>query len=363
MICPYCSSENPDDARFCGVCGATTESFTQQAAFDSGIPAPESAPVEAAASTPNRNKKIFIITACACAIIVIAAIAFAVVWQFIQDGNRRAAQPHKVTVSIQASGYSDSDTRIPIQVTGSTYGSSNVDELFFVNAAGEGIELPKGEYELSVPASPLTQDGILYKVPNETVSLVVPKETGDDDEVDARESSIVTMEKNTAADESDEDINKAYEYAMKDPEQTDQANQLRQKAEQVHSEAVAQQTKERKISQGLYYECPYYIIDLPESMAGQVRIEVRDQNMSFGDMPNGKWGLGYESFINTNPTGGNGSDGIDVIVYYNWSTQGDAEGVTKRCSQSGYTVEVLQWYDSYIKNNQVDKFAQYVTAL
>lgn len=351
MICPYCGNEIPDDARFCGACGGTIESPAQIAAFDSEVPT--SVPGDAIAPTSNRNKRLFIITACACAVIVIAAIVFAVVWQFIQDGNRRAAQPHRVTVSIQATGYSDNDTRIPVQVTGSTYGNSNVDELFFVNAAGEGIELPKGEYELSIPASPLTQDGVLYKVPSETVSLVVPKETGDDEDVDARESSTVTMEKNTAADESDEDINKAYEYAMKDPEQADQANQLKQKAEQTHAAAVAQQTKERKISQGLYYECPYYIIDLPESMAGQAWIDSSDATSMHS--PGGPLYLGYGVTINL------GSKRVFCTVYKNWGPEGDIGDSKKLNCSNGYELYVYEGWEQSQAGSQLNQVMQYIS--
>ena len=33
MYCPQCGKENPDDARFCGSCGASLENIREEAPF------------------------------------------------------------------------------------------------------------------------------------------------------------------------------------------------------------------------------------------------------------------------------------------------------------------------------------------
>lgn len=243
MFCTECGAPNEEDAAFCTNCGATFDADGSEIS-EAPIAYPATSPVMAqavAASATRKNSKLPIIVSVIVALTVIICV---IVWFAMDQANKARHAPHAITVSINAAGYSDQDTLIPVRAHGYDLDDNEVDELFFVDSLGEGIALPKGEYELTVEASPLTADGILYRDSAATYEVILDDELENEEAVDLSGEVTIVLDKSTALDETQDMIDAAYEAAIKDPDQVDKADELRDKASSVHQEAV--HVKERE---------------------------------------------------------------------------------------------------------------------
>lgn len=246
MFCPQCGSQNEDDAAFCGNCGNPLGNVNAALAQETVIPI--AAPgQDAVAANPGKRTKLIVGIAVA-AVVIVALIAGSIVWFNLDQASKAKRAPHSILVTINATGYSDQDTLIPIRATGTDFDGKSVDELFFVNGEGEGVSLSKGEYELKVEASPLTADGILYKDVPATFPVTISEDLDDGAEVDERSEVVIGMEKSTALDETQEMIDAAHDAAVQDPDQVDKADALAEKAQQVHDEAVAAKQREEELA-------------------------------------------------------------------------------------------------------------------
>lgn len=243
MFCVQCGMKNEDDAVFCSNCGSPMDSEADAA--PSSVPSQEGVAVAQSANPNKRTVKIVVLVASL--VVVIAVIAGIVLFNHDQ-ANKAKHMPHAVTISFNVAGYTDQDTLIPIRAQGTDLDGITVDELFFVNADGEGISLAKGDYTLSVAASPLTADGILYQDVSTTFDVVVPEDLEDGADVDAKSDVTFDMEKSTALDQTTEMIDAAYDAAVQDPDQVEKADSLVEKARQVHDEAVAAKQREEELA-------------------------------------------------------------------------------------------------------------------
>lgn len=255
MFCTQCGTDNDDAAAFCTSCGEPLNNmpFDSNASSDEVSEASASHSPEAPAfsdipASAKKSKNPLIIGIIA-AVIVVCLVIAGIVWFNMDQAAKAKREPHRILISISAAGYSDADTLIPVQAKGADFEGNAVDELFFVNAAGEGVSLPKGNYELSVPASPLTEDGILYDDDPNVYSVEVPEDTENDEDVDASSEASIILEKSTALDETQEMIDRAIEYADKNPDQASKASELAAKAQQVHDDAVAAKRHEEEVAQ------------------------------------------------------------------------------------------------------------------
>lgn len=239
--------------------------------------APAPAPVTAAArpqSSPD-NKHLKIIAFALGAVIVVLAIVV-VFFIFNQQEQKRLA-PRPITVSISADGYSAECTKIPVAVSGTDSKGAAVDTTVFIDEAGTGAKLAPGEYDLSFPASPLTPDGILYRTPDATDHIIIEKDSEKDAEVHAFENDPVIFTKTTALSESDEMINEAYDYAIKDESQVEKADELKQVALDAHQKAVGAENARREMEAARTIEMPLYTVKIPEYWVGKVDI-IKDGN-------------------------------------------------------------------------------------
>ncbi len=96
---------------------------------------------------------------------------------------------------------------IPVAVTGTTAEGDPLDETFFISSSGYGLEVPYGEYSVSVLASPITYEGVIFRIPAEPISITV-----DEDYFDL--NPVLSFEEIPAAEMSEEDVDLAYEYAL-----------------------------------------------------------------------------------------------------------------------------------------------------
>lgn len=212
MFCPNCGKRvEREDATFCPACGAPLGTEHQpdaippapkasNAELTSKMPrmaevAPEAYPQSQAQPQPegdgqqkrtvHRGRRIALEVILA--LVVAAGIGGGLWWK--AESDRRAQEAadaaaqqaawdadhaeRAVHINIVAPNYSSQATRIPLHVTGTDLDQAGVDQTFYVNADNPDIQLKKGTYQIAVVASPILQDGSLYAMPANPVSVTV----------------------------------------------------------------------------------------------------------------------------------------------------------------------------------------------
>lgn len=152
---------------------------------------------------PRRGLRVALVVAL---VLLAVAGAGAGVWWKVESDRKAAEEAARqaawdaehaeraVHLSLVAPNYDDAATRIPLRVTGTDLDQQAVDQVFYVNADTSELRLRKGDYQVSVVASPILQDGSLYALPAEPTALRVGDDTGsatgaDDGSDDAGASS------------------------------------------------------------------------------------------------------------------------------------------------------------------------------
>lgn len=201
-----------------------TRKYFEQYETDEGIPeealapqteddAPADAAHHGAHSIPvdPRKRRRRIIIAAVIAALVIAAIAGFMAWR-AADAHRRAVEPHAVLAKVTAPGYDSADSLIPVHVEGASSEGVVYDEIMFIDINGHGIELPYGDYTLSIAASPLLDTPELYSVPETRTRASITDSLSSGQAYELQDSFNFSIAALT--DISDNDIEKSYTYAL-----------------------------------------------------------------------------------------------------------------------------------------------------
>ena len=156
-----------------------------------------------------------------------------------------ATQKVQVALPVVAEGLNADGSRIPVHVTGTDANNAPVDLNAFVDMDGMGIELLAGNYEVRMIASPITEEGVMYKIPDGVLTVVVDannKVTIDPEGV-TLEFAILP-----ATDVTDENIELARTWIAQDPQKAELADTLVERARTRRSDAIAAQQRQQNQS-------------------------------------------------------------------------------------------------------------------
>lgn len=250
MFCPNCGHQLEDGGNFCMECGTNVEelsrlqnAITQEAApaqndvsyqaeanMPGQTPVPptltaaneqnaapvatsEASSIQAASSNEKKkSKRVALIVAGVVALLAVVAIAAVLVVQHMEYSRTHTL--YAVSVNAFAPGYDqDKDTPIPVRISGTDFEGNDVDELYFLPLGeGEDIGLMRGDYTLSIPASPFLSSQTLYEVPDdvgfrvvEGGEIIAADEEDEDSNADAygEEDESVGPNENTSGNEDD----------------------------------------------------------------------------------------------------------------------------------------------------------------
>ena len=245
------------------------DTFDQDAQFgtvyvDDGIEDDET-DGRGAGGRQGKKSPVGAIVAVACAAAAIAACAFVVVPSFTsvskvdqsssivqkkadstssvkQATEKSAAVTNKVQVvlPVVAEGLNENGSRIPVHVSGTDANKTSVDVNGFVDQTGAGLELLPGTYEARIVASPISENGVLYRVPDGVLTVTV---NADGKVVVAPEGGNLTLTALAAGDVTEENLEIARTWIEKDPQRSQLANTLVERAHARISEANAAQQK------------------------------------------------------------------------------------------------------------------------
>ena len=186
-----------------------------------------------------------------------------------------AKAEHVVVIKASGDGWDTSAgaSRLPVHVEGTDSKGEKVDEVQYATSDGRGISLRQGNYVLSVPASPIAADGTVFSVSNTQVEVSFTARDEEGFEIDATGRGGFELTPTDALEVTDEQINKAYEYASKDTtDGAPDADALKAAATKRRDDAVAAK-KEADAKAARTITTADYTLELPSYWDGRVTVK------------------------------------------------------------------------------------------
>ena len=191
-----------------------------------------------------------------------------------KDGAIAKAE-HVVVIKVSGDGWDTSAgaSRLPVHVEGTDSKGEKVEEVQYATSDGRGINLRQGNYVLSVPASPIAADGTVFSVSNTQVEVSFTAKDEEGSEIDATGRGGFELTPTDALEVTDEQINKAYEYASKDTtDGAPDADALKAAATKRRDDAVAAK-KEADAKAARTITTADYTLELPSYWDGRVTVK------------------------------------------------------------------------------------------
>lgn len=208
------------------------------------------------APAPKKKRTKLVVGIVLAVVIVCAGVGAGVWWKLDQDAKQAAwdyAHTSLVTlVTVDAPGFDEQATAIPVKVVGTDLDGNAVDEVQYLRPGSMQVETLAGNYTLSFPGGYFTGDGTVVKAPDTTLSInPAVDENADTSEPasnvngSANPDAPIVFAEVDDLEASPEVIEDIAQWAGQDANDNGKAESLSGKATDAHDEAVAAEEKRK----------------------------------------------------------------------------------------------------------------------
>lgn len=244
MICPHCGNDINDDEQQCPHCNTSLNSGAHWGVRTSTPYTAGASPTSAyIAATPRHRKSNPFLSKIAAVVIAAALLGGMGYAGFTYAQNQAAssaeevieeqtpeekalAKWHAVTIAVQASGFDESSTPLPVEVTGADSAGKSFSQIAYIKSDGTGLRLPAGNFGIRPAASPITSTGgmFLFNASNKWFSVDAELEPGAPLDVSA--DIQIVLEPADPSDLSVEGVESAKSYAISSGMSEESVDQL-----------------------------------------------------------------------------------------------------------------------------------------
>ena len=414
MYCEYCGAKLVDGSRFCMRCGgrlgegawaATQPQATQAATQPQATqpqetqampmtaaryyqqpsqPAAGAIPAQADPSPKKNTGAIIAIVAIVIAVLLALAVAVALgsglfskksLPKTVQEPtsvDTPAPEPDEpedesevpsvvitqVSFDIEAQDYVEG-SRVPIHVEGTADSGKKYNEIAYFSIpakSDEFFELEDGSYTIALLGSPIAGDGHIYEY--DVTSYEVTLSAGADGADSATTALPLELMSVDSAFVTDEDIEDAYQWALKDDECADIADELREAAYELRDRSGSNQTGPASSAgegeSDHFLETEWFYVDLPEIWEGNLTYEYHGDNEWYfsGGLRDAQGNGGGSASIkvydgNGYPEGYEVEYGIETLIGYSRDADGNYVGVFAKDIAGGTIFDLFGFGGDY----------------
>lgn len=142
------------------------------------------------------------------------------------DEPQSEDQKIKVIIPLNAPDFTDECTNLPVRVVGNDAAGKQTDEICYVAPDGRGIDLLPGDYSFAIAASPLVPQGRLFDIPEGGIGVTLESANDESGAYRIQEDFAWSLSLADPDLVTQEEIQEAYEYALKSPGQEERAKML-----------------------------------------------------------------------------------------------------------------------------------------
>ena len=264
----------------------------------------------------------------------------------------------QVSFDIEAQDYVEG-SRVPIHVEGTADSGKKYNEIAYFSIpakSDEYFELEDGSYTIALLASPISGDGHIYEY--DVTSYEVTLTAGADGADSATTALPLELMSVDPAYVTDEDIEDAYQWVLKDDECADIADDLREAAYELRDRSGSNQTgpaSSPSVDESDHFlETEWFYVDLPEIWEGNLTYEYKGDNEWYfsGGLRDAQGNGGGSASIkvydgNGYPKGYEVEYGIETLIGYSRDADGNYVGVFAKDIAGGTIFDLFGFGGDY----------------
>lgn len=166
------------------------------------------------------------------------------------EAEARRTTPRRVEVDVDATRWSrDGSGPIPVQLDGKTASGDSETFVRYIEQDRMISEVPPGDYELTVLASPIAADGVMFLVDDDPIDLSIDEDDSMEDAVDKTGDVSIELVRAWSGEVTRSDIDEAYGHLLESGMDEDDAEELRDLARERYLEDEEEEEEESSTAQ------------------------------------------------------------------------------------------------------------------
>ena len=285
--------------------------------------------------SPKRSRRKAIIAGAVVVALIAVGVGVGLWWKSDQDAKEAArlaaeqaewehAHTTLITkIDVDAPGFDDNSTAIPVQVTGTDLDGNTVNKVTFVRPSSMQVEIVQGSYDYTIPCGYLTSEGDVVQPQTKSFHVEAWLQDGGTTEGKSGESASsqqseatpnnasiseipkIAFTKVEPLDVTDEMISDIQTWSQQDDQDNGRAAQLGKTASEIHRSAVEEEEARKRaeaLQQAAFGDMPQKFIFTSGMGAWSSTLTLQQDGSfagSWSDSNMGESGPGYKATVHT----------------------------------------------------------------